>query len=397
MTKIPRPTLDAPAAEWLVYGDALQEANDVRGELIGLSHAVDEGRTEAGLRDAYVKRYATQLLGRAADQLAHYTLRWRFSELANVEIRIGPDDDGPALVRAILEAPTAELLTAITLTGVPDGTRTVDLSPALDLVVGVDRITSLSLVDDRARNASMLVSRDFDPPDNLVTFGSLGRAWSRLEHVAFDVADSYAITDLEHLVAPELRSFALRSLRFCDWEDAQTMCGRLGAATWPKLEDCELRLVETWVANVPNEINPYIAIYSADDYEGRDDADDGDAEGIDWKAELAPVFAALRGCPLRRLALTSFASARALLEGLADSGLLPTLEILDLSDAALGDSEVTWLLEHAGLLANLRELVLERCWLGDARSAARLRTLERPPVRYSEAAEARYRYVVGQE
>ena len=172
-TKFARPSFDSPASEWLVYGDALQEANDVRGELIGLSHAVDEGRTEAGLRDAYVTRYATQLLGQAANDLAKYTLRWKFSELFAVEVKIGPDDDGPALVRNILEAPTAELLTDVTLVGVPDGTRRVDLSPAMDLLDGAKRITTLGLIDGRARSSTMLVSRDFDPDENLVSFGSI--------------------------------------------------------------------------------------------------------------------------------------------------------------------------------------------------------------------------------
>ena len=198
-----------------------------------MSHAVDEGRTPAGLRDAYVKRYATQLLGQAADQLAKYTLHWKFSELSSVEIRVGPDDDGPALVRAILEAPTAELLTDITLVGVPDGSRRVDLSPAMDLLGGARRITTLGLVDDRARSSKMLVSRDFDADENLVTFGSIKPFVDRLVGLSFDVADSYAITDLENLSAPELRSFTLRNLHFCDYDDAQAMTGRLATAKCP--------------------------------------------------------------------------------------------------------------------------------------------------------------------
>lgn len=390
-TKIARPAFDAPASEWLVYGDALQEANDVRGELVGLSHAVDEGRTEAGIRDAYVKRYATQLLGQAANQLSSYKLVWKFSELAGVEVRIGPDDDGPALVRGILEAPTAELLADITLVGVPDGARTVDLSAAMDLLANVHRITALRLVDERARQAKMLVSRDFDPDDNLVTFGSLAPFWDRLTALSFDVADSYAITDLENINAPELRSFALRNLRFCDWEDADTMRNRLATAKWPKLEDFELRLVETVVANVPNEIEPYVAIYSAPDYDGRDDVDDGDGEPMAWERDLLPILATLKGCPLRRLALTSFQSD-GVLEALATSGLMPTLEVLDLSDSALGAKDVPWFEEHG---AHLKKLVLERTGIGEE-GYGKLRKLD-AQVSYSPGEGAVYRYVVGSE
>ncbi len=396
MTKIARPSsFDAPASEWLVWGDAMQEASDVRGELVGLSHGVDEGRTAGGIRDAYVKRYATALLGHAANNLAKYTFRWKFSELSAVEIRIGPDDDGPALLRDILEAPTAELLHDITLIGIPEGSRGVDLSPAMDLLANVQRITALGLVDERARNASMLVSRDFDPDANLVVLGALKPFWDRLEHIRLDVADSQAL-DLESIAAPSLRSFALRSLRFADWEDAGTMRGRLAGASWPNLESFELRLVETWVANVPNEIDPYIPIYTAEDYEGRNDTDDdGDSEGINWKTELAPVLATLKACPLRRLALTSFESSTSVLEALADSGLLAVIQELDLSDSSLREHDVDWIREHADLFANLDRLVVERTPIG-ATGAKTLLAIN-PRTVYSEGNGARYRYVVGQE
>lgn len=389
-TKIARPSFDAPASDWLVYGDALQEANDVRGELIGLSHAVDEGRTPAGLRDAYVQRYATQLLGQAADQVAHYTLRWKFSELASVEIRIGPDDDGPALVRAILEAPTAELLTDVTLVGVPDGTRRVDLSPAMDLLGGAKQVTTLGLVDERARSSRMMVSRDFDPDENLVTFGSIKPFVDRLVGLSFDVADSYAITDLENFSAPELRSFALRNLHFCDYDDAQAMTGRLATAKWPKLESFELRLTETWVANVPDEVDVYVPVYSAADYEGRDDVDEGETEGVNWSRDLPAVLNTLEGAPLKRLALTSFNSAEQVFQALAASGLLATIKVLDLSDSNLHADHVEWLAAHT---ANLEQLVLERTSL-DAETAAKL-----PNAVHSqrEGSGPTYRYVVGQE
>lgn len=390
--KIARPSFDAPASEWLVYGDALQEANDVRGELVGLSHAVDEGRTEAGFRDAYVQRYKTQLFGAAAEHLASYTMRWKFSELAAVEIRIGPDDDGPALVRAILEAPTAELLTEVTLVGVAEAGRRVDLSPAMDLLGGAKRITTLGLVDQRARESKMLVSRDFDAGDNLVTFGSIKPFLDRLVGLSYEVADSFAIADLENLSAPELRLFKLDNLHFCDFDDAGTMSNRLASAKWPKLESFALRLVETWVANVPNEVDVYIPVYSAPDYEGRDDVDDGESEGIGWAQYLPPILETLQGAPLKRLALTSFASADGVLEALEGSGLLSTIEVLDLSDSTLREDHADWLVQHAGAL---KQLIVERTSLGAA--SDKLANLG-PKVSYSEGGgEPTYRYVVGQE
>ncbi|MBA2543835.1 MAG: hypothetical protein H0V17_29595, partial [Deltaproteobacteria bacterium] len=322
MTRLPRPTFEAPAAEWLVYGDALQEANDPRGKLVGLSIGVEEGRVDANVRAAYVHEHCTALLGFPNTSLGAYELTWRFSELAAAAVRIRPDDQGATLVRTLLDSPAAELLHDVTLIGVPDESRTVNLTDAMAEVGKAQRITSLGLVDERARNARMLVSRDFEPGENLVTLGPLKPFWARLQHVQFDIADSEEV-DLENIDAPELRSFALRNLRFCDWEDANTMTQRLGGASWPKLESFELRLVETLVANVPIEIEPYVAIYSAPDHEGRDDGDEGDGELIPWGEQLLPVLATLKGCPLRRLALTSFGSSAQVLEALEASGLLP--------------------------------------------------------------------------
>ncbi len=397
--KIARPaSFDAPASEWLVWGDALQETGDVRGELVGLSHAVDEGRTPAGLRDAYVTRYATQLLGHAANHLAHYKLHWKYCELSAVEVRIGTDDDGTGILSAILDAPTGELLHDVTLVGsfeVPG--ESVDLAAEMAVLGKVQRITSLGLVDERARNARMLVSRDFDADENGVSLGWLAPFWNRLQHLSFDVADSYQLADLENVDAPELRSFALRNLHFSDWEDAHTMCNRLAKAKWPKLESFELRLVESFVANVPNEIDPYIPVYSAEDGGGRDDTDDGESEGIAWDSELPPVLATLSQCPLRRLALTSFESSGRVLEALAASGLLPMLEELDLSDSNLGPEDVEWFVEHRELFTTVRRLILQHTSIGEE-GARRLADLG-PQLSYSEAPSrgARYRYVVGQE
>jgi hypothetical protein len=394
MTRLPRPPLDAPAAEWLVYGDSLQEANDPRGKLVGLSHGVDEGRVDKDVRDAYVHEHCTALLGLPDAHLAAYDLTWRFSELAAASVRIKPADNGATLVCQLLEAPAAELLHDITLIGIPDG-GTVELMAAMDVVASTVRVTSLGLVDDRARNARMLVSRDFDPDDNLVAFGPLRRFWSRLEHLSLEVADSHAI-DLEAIDAPVLRSFALRSLRYADWEDAEAMRDRLGAAKWPRLESFELRLVETWAANVPHEVEPYVPIYSAPDYEGRDDTDDGESEGIDWQRDLKPVLATLKNAPLRRLALTSFASSASVLEAVAESGLLAVIEELDLSDSALNKRDVDWMIDHADVFAKLQRLVVERTSIGEG-GAKKLRKIN-PRTIYSEAGHgARYRYVVGQE
>jgi hypothetical protein len=391
---VERPALDAPASEWLVYGDALQGAGDPLGELIGISHAVAEGRIEPAVRDGYVRRHWKALLGKCPPGTGAYDFEWNHTGLRAVTVRNRrgePDPIGPLLGAAAIAN-----LQAITVCAVIDE-RPFDLGPRTQkLAVGLpSTCRSFAFVDERATRASMLVSSEFSPGDNLVGFGSLEPFWPRAVALSLDVADCHQIP-LGAIDAPELRAFALRSLRFVD--GAGKLAPQLAEARWPRLESLELRLTESWIANVPLEREPYISSYSdriAEDPDLFDDADEGEPVGVDWGA-LAPVLRTLAECPLRRLALTSFASTRSLLETLARAQLPATLEELDLSDSAIGDTDVEWFMRHRDRLRSLRRLVVERTAISTD-AAAYLRALG-PEIRHSSAETApRYRYVVGQE
>jgi uncharacterized protein (TIGR02996 family) len=391
-----QPAFDAPAAEWLVYSDALQQAGNPRGELIALSHAVAEGRAEPATRDAHVRKHWNVLLGKCPPHTNAYDLEWHYGlvRAATVRVQRGmPDPVGP-----LLEAPAAAELRAITLRGAFDD-RPFNLTPKMHKLAthAPASCRSFAFVDERATRAAMLVSPEYSPAPNLVQLGPLQPFWARATALSLDVADSLQL-ELGDISAPELRSFALRCLRFTD--PARQMTQRLAAARWPKLETLELRLVEEWIANVPLERAPYEPVYSTragDDEEDEpsyDDPDEGEPVGTDWRS-LEPVLRTLAACPLRRLALTSFASSRSLLEVLAAAPLPATLEELDLSDSATSNGDVDWLLRHGDRLRSLRRLIVERTAI-DPAGADRLRSLG-PEIVHSTAGAPSYRYVVGQE
>jgi len=393
------PAIDAPAADWLVYGDALQEAGDPRGELIGLSHAVAEGRTSADIRDAYVKEHARALLGEAAPHFAAYSFDWRFCVPLGVTVHVASADD---LVGPLLAAPIMADLKSIALVGQAAPGKPVTLEGAMRRLVERRPPTcrSFAFVDERATKASMLVSRDFDPDTNLVTFGPLKPLFAIAETMRLEVADSYQL-DLEDIDAPALRAFTLNSLRFTDWEEAEVMARRLGAAKWPALERFELRLTETWFANIPFETNPYVPVYSApdeDEEEGSsrydDEAEEGEPGGVNWNV-LGDLLRTLAKCPLRRLALTGFYSASSLLETIGEVGLAPTLEELDFSDSAFGDEHAAWIAANPTAFRGLARIVLTRTPVGES-GLAILRRLG-PEIVHSPGDGVTYRYVVGQE
>ncbi|MCX5747725.1 MAG: hypothetical protein NT062_35115 [Proteobacteria bacterium] len=388
-----RPDFDAPASEWLVYGDSLQLTGDPRGELIGLVHAVNEGRTGQGVLDAYVRAHGRALFGFEPHDT--YTFDWHYATLRGVTIRVRPDQAEP--VAPLLALELARDLRAVTLVGVTASPRArVDLAPSMAALRAhaPATCTTYAFVDDKARSSSMLVSRDFDPDANLVTFGPIAPFFEVAEHLVIECADSHEL-DLGTLDAPNLRSFALRCLRLAGYEDLEDIGTRLNAATFRKLTTFELRLVEQFNANVANEVNPYVSVYSGEDWDGRDDADDGDSEGIDWNV-LGALFATLAKCPLERLALTSFVSGAPLIAALVAAGLPASLTTLDLSDSALADDDVAAILDNRDRLGGVTHLVLERTEVTD-KAADKLRKAGFT-VTHSTAADApSWRYIVGSE
>jgi len=242
----------------------------------------------------------------------------------------------------------------------------------------------------------MMVSRDFDPPDNLVRFGPIAPFAARAESLRIECADAEQL-DLEKLEAPDLHSFTLRCLRFASaYGDASSLSTSLAEARWPKLTAFELRLPEEFGANICDDKDAYNPIYFADeDYEDRlDEADEGENyEGINW-SQLEALLTKLKALPLERLALTSFDSSQSLLDTLAKAGLPPKLVELDLSDSSISGAE--WFVENKARFATMKRLVLERTPLSaeDAQTIKRELGIE---VVHSHGAGASYRYVVGQE
>lgn len=404
MTTPSQPDINTPEDQWLVYADALQEAGDPRGELIALNKKVAGGADPAE-RDAFVREHAAALLGGAAAHVGSYELGWRgaTSVLERATVRVGPGDDPAVLVGALLDTAAAAGLAAITLMGVAasDGDR-IDLAPGVArLVAGLpEGCTAVSLVDERAGRSQSLISRDYDPMENLVQLGSLTElcALPRLERLRIVTADPYQ-TDFRDLEAPGLRSFALHGLRFALAYDAPSeLATQIAGVKWPKLEELELTLAETWTASVPSEDGCYVSAY-ADmedaDYLEEYGEDDGWNEGVPWTQELAGILGNLKQTPLRRLALTSFDSAAQLLEALVEHGLPETLEELDLSDSSLAGEHVQHFLEHQETYGGLKRLVLEGTLITEAEAAA-LAALG-PEIRHSEGGGARYRYLVGME
>jgi hypothetical protein len=396
MTRIPQPSRDASAAEWNVYADALQEANDPRGELIALNLAVASGMAAAD-RDAYVAKHRQALFGAAADPDTFRVTAWIGCIPETVEIRIGPGDDAGQVLGSFFDSPLAADPRSIALVGVPANGKNVDLSGAIATLA--ERwpagCRALALVDDRAARTTMLVSRDYEPDDNLVRFGDLSVVWSLpLEEIRIEVADAHQL-QLGTIRAPALRSFALRNLRYGSTNDPCPVSSVLADATWPALRSFELRLPEEYGANIIDDGDAYVPSYSNDeDYEDRmDEAEYGEQyDYTDW-SELAPVLQNLAKCPLERLSLTSFASAESLFEALGTAGLPATLVELDLSDSMIPSAD--WFLANKARFAGVKRLVLRHTALSES-EAARLAELG-PEIVHSSRAEPAYRYVVGSE
>lgn len=434
----PRP--DASADEWLVYADALQERNDPRGTLIVLEEGVRTGKTSPAKRDAFL-RDSEALLGPARKHLDAYRLTWRWGTLAKVEVvfRSGPKKQKktPKIdvtpLEAILRAPAFVSAPSATLALVGVAERAdakLDLSPAIKLLVArKDRApTSIEIIDERAARATRLVSRDYEPPTNLVDFGPLDELGSLpyLESLLLVASDANQL-NLAILEAPKLTSFTLRSL--CRPED--DILGTLAESKCPNLTSIELRLPDTWIANTPDDGGAYLPYYGTDEAlpalppigaadaespasedTGDEDEEDEEAEDqeddFDWSDDheeltpaswdgLRPALARFKTMKsLRRLALHGSESVSAIVTMLFAVGLPPGLVELDLSDSALGKAEVKTFVSNKAKLGSLKRLIAKRTLLSD-KDVAALRKLGLEVVSSRRAGEAEYRYIVGQE
>jgi hypothetical protein len=347
---IAEPPLDAPDEEWLVWADAMQQVGDPRGELLAL-----------GYSSPYVKYHAETLFGRVIGRHIRkgdlVVTRWRRCYADEIELRIDNAADGPQLVVDLANAALPHLR-GISIAGIGE----VDLSTTLGWFREsslAKSITSLQLVDDRARAVHHLVSRDFEPGPNLVDFGPLAPLWHevpQLEQLVMYVADPAQIR-FQRPKLPALRAFALRSLAW-----VEGLGDLIANAQWPELRALELRLVESYLENNPDDAGAYRSIYRH--LRERDPIGGGVFGGdaptnAPWRLELVSLFEAIAKLSLERLALTSWADNYAFMDAFAQFVPPPTLVELDFSDSAIDHVGASRLADHV-VMVQLKRLVLER-------------------------------------
>jgi hypothetical protein len=392
----PRP--EAPAAEWLVFADSLQSKGDPRGELIALADAGDLGK-----RDAHVKAHADALLGPAAKHLGGpLTIDWKWGFIDSAEIAGDASVNFVAVLETLLGGPHAEHLRSLTLTGLTPTTTNVDLSPAVQRAAKVASLQHVRLVDKRAAGVSTLVSRDYDPEQNLVNFGSLDPLWALPALRSLEVV----MADVRQLEPGTIRSSTLtdlkvHGLRFAGSGygdgDPNDLAQALGAASLPALASLDLRLCEEWTANVPDDSDAYRPYWPDGDAGSEEGADDGDGEGALWGAELGPMLAMLaKSTTLQQLRLTSFENGEGLLQALAEHGLPSSLEALDLSGSMVDEACVPLFEANAGY-RKLKRLVVEDTRLNEKAFAALKKLIPEVIGEPGERYLPRFRYVVGME
>ena len=245
-----RPDLDAPASDWLVYADALQVAGDPRGELISLVHGAD-----AAARDTFVHKHAPDLLGPAAKAFRKqaYRLTWRHCFIDKAEILVGGRELGQ--VAALLAAPAASELRELAIVGNTDGGQPASLTKAIEALATSPlpaSCKSLAIVDERAARARTMIARDYNADENLVDFKSLDAVWKLpIEHLRLELADCCYL-DFGTIDGRRLKSFTLRALRTLrpDFYGGSNLAQALAASAWDRMEDFELRLAETFVADL---------------------------------------------------------------------------------------------------------------------------------------------------
>lgn len=327
-----RPDDDAP---YLVYGDWLQGQGDARGELVAVQHQLRQRpddpllqkREKALIRElmpARLGQVVKKKHGPGKAESGYCEVIWRLGFI--VAARIGRNSDRPPytvreLVAALLAHPAAQVLQSLTIGAL----GSVDDYDYRDVV------RELCLA--RPRTLRELVLADFAPEHSELAASSLGdvsclfRVLPRLERLHLR-GGSMLLDDID---APCLRELAITTCSF----DAR-MVQAIGVASWPSLAVLGLR--------------------------------DG---GAAFPASGLSSLLWPRHMPaLRGLAILDTSDTVAIWQVLADSPLLPQLEVLDLSGGSLTDADIDVLLARREAFAHLRRLVLEANHLSDRGAAA---------------------------
>lgn len=399
MPKIDRPADDAAPEAWLVYADALQAEDDPLGALIVLNHGVANGEAPAR-RDAHLAQHAAAILGPLAPHLASIDIAWRFAVPEVVSVRVGPHDDAEALVSALFASPLAAAMRRLRLVGLtPADSDTVHLSDGVRAIAQQlpPSCPAVELVDERARNARIIVSSEYSPGQNLVSFGPLAEllAVPHLRELRIHTADAEQL-ELAAGDAPGIESFTLLPLRWpTEYQGSSQLTRSLAEMRWPSLRELALRLPETFTYAWPIQDGAYVV---DDRYLEENDEYDGDESGYsdtDWPAELGPLLAALQDSGLERLSLTGFASSRGVLQAIAAAGLPARLKHLDLGGSNVDGEDVAWMLEaaHRPLFAALETLDLRGTLVRDPAPLAGLG----PEVLHQPGVGSIYEFSVGME
>jgi len=311
-------------APYLVLADALNENGDPRGELITVQHAQAEHPADAKLR----ARERKLLLAFNLPDLAHVKLRWRWGFIQQASFRHeNPVDlhfDPTGLARDVFQMPMAAVIEKVSVGMMRWDNLAFDLPSMLREAAKhgwAKRLRALQL--GHFNGAEML-------PHPIGDVSMIARAFPALQ--------ALGLRSGEFTVGP-LDLPALKDLQI------ETCClskERLRAVTHAQLPSLER--LELWFGS----------------------SSAGCDVGVEHLARILDggSFRSVKHLGLRNAELTD-----ALCEAMPDAGILPQLEVLDLSMGMMTDRGARALTKRAGAFAHLASLNVDDNCLTEAGKA----------------------------
>lgn len=300
---------------WQIYADFLMAQGDVRGEMAALLLA---GKSEEA--NALLSRRREDVLGPLApvstDELE--LLEYRHGFLVAARLKRGSYEsktDLAELTEQFLELPFARFVTHLRF-GLASYQSDNDWTATAHAIIG----------SPLARQIRRLDFNDYTYEDSEISwtaFGDFSKLWSAvpaLESIHIRSGAGGTLGSIEHA---RLKTFIRESGGLSRGE-----LMAIGSARWPALEHLE---VWTGSSSYEAEATPEL---------------------------LAPIVRAEGLSRLRHLGIVNCELSRELLALLNASGVLPRLEVLDLSKGVLTDDEISELLRFAPQLKHLRRLDL---------------------------------------
>ncbi len=314
---------DAPLAEWdaltpsssdavwLVYADSLQMQGDVRGELIALGARGDEKKAASFLR-----KHEDALLGDLAGVTKQVELEWKLGFITRARITNEPKRRHAMPIESVLTAlfnsPSVRMLQRLEL-GWPGGHfNQLWYTPVLLRLCDLQWPAHLSTLEIGAFDAAAV------------------KEWPLLH----SLTPLQRRPQLKYLsvrcLLPEMSAIAHPALRHLEL-DGPALTHR----TFADLLESELPALRGLVLNVG-------------------------AESVMTARHLTPL-ASTRFLPeLAALGVRQCPEVTTFVGRLIDSGRLPRLSLLDLSENGLNETDGRWLLENAQHFSHLARFVLRR-------------------------------------